>query len=67
MEKDKIQAMDKLPFLQSGIAQVAMLVENLDQTVAAYWKHFGIGPWHFYTYGRPACQKDVVLRPSGGV
>jgi methylmalonyl-CoA/ethylmalonyl-CoA epimerase len=57
MEKDKMQAMEKLPFLQSGIAQVAMLVENLDQTVEAYWKHFGIGPWHFYTYGRPLVKK----------
>jgi methylmalonyl-CoA/ethylmalonyl-CoA epimerase len=42
-----------LPFLKNGIAQVAMVVEDLDKTVEQYWKHFGIGPWHFYTYGKP--------------
>ncbi len=48
--KDQPQS---LPFLQNGIAQVAILVEDLDQAVEAYWKNFGIGPWHFYTYGKP--------------
>ncbi len=42
-----------LPFLENGITQVALVVEDLDRTVENYWKHFGIGPWHFYTYGRP--------------
>ena len=42
-----------LPFLQNGIAQVAILVEDLEKTVENYWHLFGIGPWHFYTYGRP--------------
>jgi 4-hydroxyphenylpyruvate dioxygenase-like putative hemolysin len=42
-----------LPFLQKGIAQVALVVEDLDKTVENYWKLFGIGPWHFYTYGKP--------------
>ena len=42
-----------LPFLENGVAQVAILVENLEETVENYWKYFGIGPWHFYTYGRP--------------
>jgi methylmalonyl-CoA/ethylmalonyl-CoA epimerase len=42
-----------LPFLTNGIAQVALLVEDLDATVENYWKMFGIGPWHFYTYGKP--------------
>ena len=42
-----------LPFLKKGIAQVAILVKDLDQAVENYWKRFGIGPWHFYTYGRP--------------
>jgi methylmalonyl-CoA/ethylmalonyl-CoA epimerase len=40
-------------FLQKGIAQVALIVEDLDQMVEHYWKLFGIGPWHFYTYGKP--------------
>ena len=42
-----------LPSLKNGIAQVAILVEDLDKTVENYWAVFGIGPWHFYTYARP--------------
>ncbi len=42
-----------LPFLKDGIAQIAILVEDLDKTVENYWSMFGIGPWHFYTYGKP--------------
>jgi methylmalonyl-CoA/ethylmalonyl-CoA epimerase len=42
-----------LPFLQNGIAQVAILVEDLEKTVENYWTMFGIGPWHFYTYSKP--------------
>ena len=42
-----------LPFLANGVAQVALVVEDLDATVANYWRLFGIGPWHFYTYARP--------------
>lgn len=42
-----------LPFVKNGIAQVAILVQDLDRTVENYWRMFGIGPWHFYTYGRP--------------
>ena len=42
-----------LPFLRNGIAQVAILVPDLDEAVRVYWEHFGIGPWHIYTYQRP--------------
>jgi len=42
-----------LPFLHAGIAQVAQVVENLEETVKRYWAIFGIGPWDFYTYERP--------------
>jgi catechol 2,3-dioxygenase-like lactoylglutathione lyase family enzyme len=42
-----------LPFLDNGIAQMALVVEDLDRTVENYWRYFGIGPWHFYTYCRP--------------
>jgi hypothetical protein len=48
---------DKLPFLRDGIAQVCLIVENLDEAVESYWKLFGIGPWHFYTYGKPLVRK----------
>ena len=39
--------------LQGGIAQIALVVPDLDQAVARYWEQFGIGPWHIYTYERP--------------
>ena len=39
--------------LDNGIAQIAIVVEDLDQTVKNYWEVFGIGPWDFYTYQRP--------------
>ena len=42
-----------LPFLKGGVAQVAQVVENLEQTVKNYWKLFGVGPWDFYTYQKP--------------
>jgi len=44
---------DPLNFLENGVAQVAIVVKDLDRTVEDYWKTFGIGPWHFYTYERP--------------
>ena len=43
----------QLPFLKAGVAQVALVVEDLDKTVENYWKLFGVGPWSFYTYQRP--------------
>ena len=41
------------PLLDNGIAQIAIVVPDLDQAVENYWHRFGIGPWHFYTYKRP--------------
>ncbi len=42
-----------LPFLEKGVAQVGFVVKDLDATVESWSRLFGIGPWHFYTYGRP--------------
>ena len=42
-----------LPFLRNGVAQVALLVPDLDRAVEAWWRGFGLGPWHFYTYQKP--------------
>lgn len=47
----------KLPFLKNGIAQVGIIVEDLDKAVENYWKLFGIGNWHFYTYGKPLVKR----------
>ena len=46
-----------LPFLKNGVAQVGLVVKDLEMTVEAYWKLFGIGPWHFYTYGKPLVKR----------
>ena len=46
-------AEDRLPFLKNGIAQLGFVVPDLESAVEQFWKLFGIGPWHFYTYGRP--------------
>ena len=46
-----------LPFFDKGIAQVAILVPNLEEAVENYWKLFGIGDWHFYTYGKPLVKR----------
>jgi len=46
-----------LSFLKNGIAQVAIVVPDLDQAVENYWRLFGIGDWHFYTYGKPLVAK----------
>ncbi len=46
-----------LPYLKQGIAQLALVVPDLDAAVEQWWKLFGIGPWSFYTYGRPLAMK----------
>jgi catechol 2,3-dioxygenase-like lactoylglutathione lyase family enzyme len=47
----------KLSFLKKGIAQIGIIVPNLEEAVESYWKLFGIGDWHFYTYGKPLVKK----------
>jgi hypothetical protein len=44
-------------FPLNGVAQIALVVEDLDRTVKAYAERFGIGPWHFYTYGKPLVKR----------
>jgi catechol 2,3-dioxygenase-like lactoylglutathione lyase family enzyme len=53
MDRPTPDAALPLPFLQDGIAQIALIVEDLDRTVEDYWRTFGVGPWHFYTYAAP--------------
>jgi methylmalonyl-CoA/ethylmalonyl-CoA epimerase len=50
-----------LPFLENGIAQVAIIVKDLDAAVEDYWRTFGIGPWQFYTYKRPLVSHMTYL------
>jgi 4-hydroxyphenylpyruvate dioxygenase-like putative hemolysin len=51
------RAQQVLPFFKDGIAQVAIIVENLEEAVKNYWRLFGIGDWHFYTYGKPLVKR----------
>lgn len=54
-----------LPFLSEGIAQIGIIVRSLEQTVSLFWKMFGIGPWHFYTYGAPLVKRMTYYgRPA---
>lgn len=48
-----VPAGGRLSFIEGGVAQVAFLVEDLDQAVENYHRTFGVGPWHFYTYEKP--------------
>ena len=56
-EKDAKRKLPFLNFLNNGVTQVAIVVEDLDKAVEHYWKLFGIGPWHFYTYGKPLVKR----------
>ena len=50
MDENKSKRLD---FLDGGVAQIALVVKDLDATVGQYYHRFGIGPWHFYTYAKP--------------
>ena len=53
MAKSEVEPGNLRTFLTGGIAQVAILVKDLEETVENYWTMFGIGPWQFYTYAKP--------------
>jgi methylmalonyl-CoA/ethylmalonyl-CoA epimerase len=42
-----------LSLLKNGIAQIAFVVKDLDETVKNFYHIFGVGPWSFYTYKKP--------------
>jgi methylmalonyl-CoA/ethylmalonyl-CoA epimerase len=41
----------------TSIAQIALVVKDLDETVREWSDRFGVGPWSFYTYGPPLVQR----------
>ena len=45
------------PILEKGVAQLGFVVPDLDAAVESWWKLFGIGPWHFYTYEKPLVKR----------
>jgi hypothetical protein len=48
---------NRVDFLANGIAQVCLIVEDIEEAVKNYWDVFGIGPWQFYTYGKPLVKR----------
>lgn len=48
---------NNVPFPVKQIAQICIIVKDLERTVENFWKIFGVGPWHFYTYGRPLVKR----------
>ena len=44
-------------FPVGDLAQVCIIVPDLDQAVKNFYHIFGIGPWHFYTYGKPLVKR----------
>jgi 4-hydroxyphenylpyruvate dioxygenase-like putative hemolysin len=51
------EANQKASFPITNIAQICVIVPDLDKAVENYWKLFGIGPWTFYTYGKPLVKR----------
>ena len=51
------EANRQAPFPITNIAQICVIVPNLNQAVENYWKVLGIGPWSFYTYGKPLVKR----------
>ncbi len=39
------------------VAQRCILVPVIEKAVEIWWKKFGIGPWHLYTYGKPLVKR----------
>jgi hypothetical protein len=46
-----------VPFPLEDVAQICIIVPNLDKAVENYWHTFGVGPWHIYTYGKPLVKR----------
>lgn len=55
---------EKFNLLDNGVAQIGILVADLDATVKRYYETFGVGPWHFYTYEKPLVKKMTYYGKS---
>ena len=47
--------MKKFPVKE--IAQICIIVPDIEQAVRNFHEKFGVGPWHFYTYGKPLVKR----------
>lgn len=55
MRKEETESKPKFPV--GDMAQVCILIPDLDKAVENFYKIFGIGPWHIYTYGKPLVKR----------
>jgi methylmalonyl-CoA/ethylmalonyl-CoA epimerase len=39
------------------IAQICIVVPDIEKATRNFYEIFGIGPWHFYTYGKPMVKR----------
>lgn len=47
----------KANFPIHDIAQICIIVPDIDKAAENFWNVFGIGPWNFYTYGKPLVKR----------
>jgi methylmalonyl-CoA/ethylmalonyl-CoA epimerase len=45
------------PFPLEDVAQICIIVPDLEEAVESYWRVFGVGPWHIYTYAKPLVRR----------
>jgi methylmalonyl-CoA/ethylmalonyl-CoA epimerase len=51
--------MKKFPLKE--IAQICIIVPDIEEATKNFWEKFGVGPWHFYTYGKPLVKRMTRL------
>lgn len=51
-------------FLANGIAQIGILVPDIETAVRDYWEKLNIGPWQFYTYQKPLLKRMTLYGKS---
>ncbi len=39
------------------IAQICIVVPDIERAAKNFYEVFGVGPWHFYTYGKPLVKR----------
>jgi catechol 2,3-dioxygenase-like lactoylglutathione lyase family enzyme len=44
-------------FPLNDIAQICIIVPDIEEATKNFYEKFNIGPWHFYTYGKPLVKR----------
>ena len=39
------------------ISQICIIVPDIEEATKNFYEKFGVGPWHFYTYGKPLVKR----------